>query len=508
MSRAPTLRAVPRRRLALDPRAPLYVIGLLVATLGASMVFPLAADIFNGDEHAFVFLESAVFTFLTGALVAFSCANAVRERLSIQQLFFITSGVWATLPVFAGIPLMIGASQLGFTDAYFEAMSGLTTTGSTVIVGIETLPKGLLLWRGMLQWFGGIGIIVVAMAFLPELKVGGMQIFRSEAFDTFGKVLPRAAEMAARITWIYAALTIGCALTYMACGMTPFDGIVHAMTTISTGGLANTDASFGAYSPAAQWSATLFMALSALPFVRYVQLAAGQARPFFRDAQVRGFALVAFTICAGLSIWRLEDAIYAERTGPVLAQPSVEGIVRESFFNVISIMTGTGYSTTDYALWGSFPVAVIFFTGLIGGCAGSTACSAKIFRYQILLSAIRAQIRRIHQPSGVFQVRYDGRPVTEDVLSSVMSFFVLFLATLGVLSICLGATGLDLVTSLSGSVAVVANIGPGLGDIIGPAGNFAQINPTAKWLLSAGMLIGRLEVLVVLTLFIPAFWRT
>ena len=506
MSRAAAPRTMPRRRLALDPRAPLYVIGLLVATLGASMVFPLAADLANGDEHAYVFLESAVFTFLTGALIAFSCANAVRERLSIQQLFFITSGVWAALPVFAGIPLMVGATRLGFTDAYFEAMSGLTTTGSTVLSGLETLPKGILLWRGMLQWFGGIGIIVVAMGFLPELKVGGMQIFRSEAFDTFGKVLPRAAEMAARITWIYAALTVACALTYIACGMSAFDGIVHGMTTISTGGLANTDASFAAYSPAAQWACTLFMALAALPFVRYIQLVAGHGRPLVKDTQVRGFVATALTICLVLSIWRMRGLVVEVEDGGPLQ--SVELVMRESFFNTISIMTGTGYASTDYALWGAFPVAVIFFTGLIGGCAGSTACSAKIFRYQILLSAIYVQVRRIHQPSGVFQPRYDGRPVGEDVLSSVMSFFVLFLATLGVLSICLGATGLDMVTSLSGSVAVVANIGPGLGDIIGPAGNFAQLPAAAKWMLSVGMLIGRLEVLVVLTLFVPAFWRT
>ena len=485
---------------------PLYVIGLLVAALGASMVFPLGADIINGDEHAYVFLEAAVFTLLAGSLIAFSCANAVRERLSIQQLFFVTSGVWATLPIFAAIPLMIGETQLGFTDAYFEAMSGLTTTGSTVIVGIEDLPAGILLWRGMLQWFGGIGIIVVAMVFLPELKVGGMQIFRSEAFDTFGKVLPRAAEMAAGITWIYAALTAACALAYIACGMSVFDGIVHAMTTISTGGLANSDASFAIYSPAAQWMCTLFMALSALPFVRYIQIAGGQARPFFRDSQVKGFAAAAMTICVMLSLWRLRA--FVVDAGDEAPITSVELILRETFFNVISVMTGTGYSSTNYALWGSFPVAVIFFTGLIGGCAGSTACSAKIFRYQILLSAIKVQIRRIHQPSGVFQPRYEGRPVSDELLSSVMSFFVLFLATLGVLSICLGAVGLDLVTALSGSVATVANIGPGLGDIIGPAGNFAQIPDAAKWMMAAGMLIGRLEVLVVLAIFMPAFWRT
>ena len=505
MSRTPVLHAAQRHRLALDPRAPLYVIGLLVAALGVSMAFPLGADLINGDEHAWVFLESAIFTCLTGALVAFSCANAVRERLSIQQLFFVTTGVWATLPLFAAIPLMIGESQLDFTDAYFEAMSGLTTTGSTVIVGIEELPAGLLLWRGMLQWFGGIGIIVVAMAFLPELKVGGMQIFRSEAFDTFGKVLPRAAELAAQITWIYAALTVACALAYLAAGLTPFDAAVHAMTTIATGGFANTDGSFSVYPPVAQWLCTIFMALAALPFVRYVQLVGGEGRPFLTDGQIKAFAVTVLTICVGLSMWRLRGFLIDTGDAPI---PAVEPALRETFFNVVSVMTGTGYSSTNYALWGAFPVAVFFFTGLIGGCAGSTACSVKIFRYQILLSAIRVQIRRIHQPSGVFQPRYEGRPVSEEVLSSVMSFFVLFYATLGVLAICLGATGLDMVTALSGAVATLANIGPGLGDIIGPAGNFSQLPDTAKWMMSVGMLVGRLEVLAVLALLMPAFWRT
>ncbi len=491
----------------IDPRAPLYVIGLLVAALGASMLAPVALDASNGDPHAYDILSAAIVTILVGALTALACSNAVTPRLSIQQTFLITVGVWAALPLFGALPFVLGETRSTFTDAYFEAMSGLTTTGSTVLTGLDGLPAGLLLWRGMLQWFGGIGIIVVAMVFLPELRVGGMQIFRSEGFDTFGKILPRAGQIASRILVIYAGLSGACALAYSVAGMGTLDSVVHAMTTIATGGFSNSDASFAAYPPAAAYVAVAFMMLAALPFVRYVQLMAGTARPLLRDPQIRGFFGTAFVIVAGLTAWRVEDAITAEAPGAILAGSSVEELVRETMFNTVSILTGTGYASADYMTWGAFPVASIFFVGLIGGCAGSTACSIKIFRYQLLFAAIGAQVRRIHQPSGMFQPRYDGRPVGDDVLSSVMSFFVLFLATLGAVTVGLGATGLDTLTAVSGAAAALSNIGPGLGERIGPAGNFAGLSDAAKWLLAATMLIGRLEVLAVFALFTPAFWR-
>ncbi len=491
----------------IDPRAPLYVIGLLVAALGVSMLVPALLDASLGDPHGYDVLSAAIVTALVGALTAMACANGAGPRLTIQQTFLITVGVWAMLPVFGALPFVMGATQSDFVDAYFEAMSGLTTTGSTVLTGLDDLPAGLLLWRGMLQWFGGIGIIVVAMVFLPELRVGGMQIFRTEAFDTFGKILPRAGEIASRILVIYLILSGACALAYSLAGMTPLDAFTHAMTTIATGGFANSDISFAAHSPAAQYVACAFMLLAALPFVRYVQLLAGTARPLWRDAQVRAFFGTVLVLVAGLTAWRVEDAITEETPGLILAGTTLEATIRETLFNTVSIITGTGYASADYMTWGAFPVASIFFIGLIGGCAGSTACSVKIFRYQLLFAAIGAQVRRIQQPSGLFQPRYDGRPVGEDVLSSVMSFFVLFLAVLGAVTVGLAATGVDMLTAISGAAAALANIGPGLGDEIGPAGTFAGLTDAAKWLLSAAMLVGRLEVLAVLALFTPAFWR-
>ena len=481
----------------IDLRPVGYVIGLLVAALGASMAVPMAADLVARNGQWTVFFESGVVTFLFGSLLALACANAVRDRLTLQQTFILTTFVWVALPLFGAIPFLLGAPQATFTDAMFEAMSGFTTTGSTVFTGLETLPEGILLWRSMLQWFGGIGIIVVAMAFLPELRVGGMQIFRSEAFETMGKVLPRAAEIAGRISTIYVVLTIACAFAYYWAGMTFFDSVNHALTTISTGGFSTWDASMGAYQGASEYVAAVFMVLASLPFVRYVQLVAGSARPLFLDVQVRGFMWFLAVTTLVVTLYRL-----------VANDDDLEHAFREALFNITSIATGTGYASVDYQLWGAFPVVLFFFVGLVGGCAGSTCCSVKIFRYQILLSAIGAQIRKIHSPHGVFVPRFDGRPVPEEVLSSVMAFFVLFTLSIGITSVLLAMTGLDLVTSVSGAATALANIGPGLGPIIGPAGNFAPLNDTAKWILTFAMLLGQFELMVVLVLFTASFWRS
>ncbi len=464
--------------------------------LGLAMILPFMVDIAEGRGHWNVFAECAILTVLVGGLVALTCKNGVKEGLTIQQTFLLTTGVWVILPLFGALPFMLGDTDLRFVDAFFEAMSGLTTTGSTVLAGLEELPKGLLLWRGLMQWLGGIGIIVVAMVFLPELRVGGMQIFRTEGFDTFGKILPRATEISSRISVIYLALTLLCVLCYVLSGMDPFDATVHAMTTVATGGFANYDASFGAFGGTTEYVAVIFMMLAALPFVRFVQITAGTAQPLIHDPQVRGFFATAIVLVVIVTLWQFWQN----------ENPS-EAAFRKVLFNTVSILTGTGYASADYMQWGSFPVAMLFFVGLIGGCAGSTACSIKIFRYQLLLASIKAQLQRILTPHGMFTPRYQGRPVGDDVLNSVMSFFVFFTVTLGVISVVLGLTGLDFVTAVSGASAALANIGPGLGDTIGPAGNFASLNDTAKWVLAAAMLIGRLELLAVYAIFTISFWR-
>lgn len=480
----------------IDLRPVGYVTGLLVMAMGLAMLAPLAVDLAEGNGHWPAFAESSVLAILAGGLVALSCQNGTGAGLSLQQTFLLTSGVWLVLPLFGALPLLLGATEARFVDAFFEAMSGLTTTGSTVLTGLDDLPRGILLWRGILQWLGGIGIIVVAMVFLPELRVGGMQIFRSEAFDTMGKILPRATQIAGQISVIYVGLTLACALTYLVLGMDAFDATVHALTTMSTGGFSNYDASFGTFSGPAEYAASLFMLLAALPFVRYVQLLHGQARPFFSDTQTRGLVLTIAVLVVITAI--VLTSIFPHHW---------EQAVREALFNITSIMTGTGYASVDYMTWGPFLIVMFFFIGLIGGAAGSTACSVKIFRYQILLSSIGTQIRRTAYPHGIFQPEFDGRPISEEVLNSVMAFFVFFTVTLGLVAVALSLTGLDFVTSISGAATALANIGPGLGDTIGPAGNFATLNDPAKWILALTMWIGRLELMAVFALFTLQFWR-
>ncbi|KUF08687.1 TrkH family potassium uptake protein [Pseudoponticoccus marisrubri] len=480
----------------IDIRPVAYVIGLLLACLGGTMIIPLIVDLAEQRGQWHVFLESAAITILAGTLIATACANAVKKGLTLQQTFLLTTMVWVALPLFGAIPFMLAGTTSSFTDAYFEAMSGLTTTGSTVLSDLETLPKGILLWRGILQWLGGIGIIVVAMVFLPELRVGGMQIFRSEAFDTMGKILPRATQISSSISSIYVFLTLVCAICYMLTGMGAFDATVHAMTTVATGGFANYDASFGAFSGPAEYVAAVFMILAALPFVRYVQMVGGARWVLFRDSQVLVFVVMvsALTLITALT---LINAVPAP----------AEQAFRQALFNITSIISGTGYASANYMLWGPFMVAMFFFVGLIGGCAGSTACSVKVFRYQLLFASIAVQLRRIRAPHGVFSVRYQGKPVGPDVIGSVMSFFVFFVVSLGVFAVALSLTGEDFITSLSGAAAALGNIGPGLGDKIGPAGNFATLGDTAKWILIFAMVLGRLELLVVFALFTLRFWR-
>jgi trk system potassium uptake protein TrkH len=460
------------------------------------MFAPLIVDLGEDNGHWPVFATSAAITIVSGGFLALASSNGTHIGLDIQKTFLLTTLVWVVLSIFASIPFLLGFTNANIVDAIFEAVSGITTTGSTVLSELDKLPKGLLLWRGILQWLGGIGIIVVAMVFLPELRVGGMQIFRAEGFDTLGKILPRATTIAFQISIIYVGITIACGLAYVLAGMNFFDAVVHAFTTVATGGFSNYDDSFSVFSWKVEYVAILFMILSALPFVRYVQLINGQGTAVFKDPQVKTFIVL---ICALVLLSTLVLSLQLNL--------SFELVFRKALFNITSIITGTGYASTNYMLWGGFLVSLLFFVGLVGGCAGSTTCSVKIFRYQIVFASIASQLKRIQSPNGIFIPRYQGRQISDDILNSVLTFFVVFFASLGILAALLSLTGLDLITSLSGAAAALGNIGPGLGETIGPDGNFSSLNKTAKWLLVAGMLIGRLELMAVYILFTLKFWR-
>ncbi|WP_212524441.1 TrkH family potassium uptake protein [Actibacterium sp. MT2.3-13A] len=473
-----------------------YVIGLLVAVLGVTMLAPMAMDLWRNDDNWMAFVEAAILTSLTGGLLALACSNGVDSGLTVQQAFLLTSGAWAVLPFFGALPFMFGAPDVGMADAYFEAMSGLTTTGATVFEGLDAMPAGVLLWRGILQWLGGLGIVIVAMVFLPVMRVGGMQFFKSEGFDTLGKVLPRSKDISAALIRVYVGLTLLCSLSYFALGMTTFEAVVHAMTTLSTGGFSTSDQSFGKFSGAAEYAAALFMVLASVPFVRLIQLMGGAPLQLFRDVQVR-----AYLRWIGYAVL----AIVAHRV-LVLGDPTEE-TVRETLFNVISFFSGTGYGSTDVTLWGPFAFVVLIAVGAIGGCTSSTGCSIKVFRYLVLFEAIRGQISRLYSPHRVVLLRLQGRFLEGDVVDSVIAMFTFFILGFGLLTIALSMTDLTTETAITAAWTSIFNVGPAFGPEVGPTGAMHAFPDSAKWLMSGGMLVGRLEVVAVLVLFMGRFWR-
>ncbi len=481
----------------LDVRPVAYVIGLLVAAMGVFMLFPLALDYAAGDAHWRAFFRASVICLVAGGALALATSNGATQGLTLQQIFLLTTGVWVAMPAFGSLPFMLGEPGLSVTDAVFEAVSGMTTTGTTVIVGLDALPMGTNLWRGILQWLGGLGIVIVAMLFLPLMKVGGMQFFRSEGFDTLGKVLPRAMDISSALIQIYVLLTVACAMTYFALGMTGYQAVVHALTTVSTGGFSTSDRSFGLFQGPMEYAAVVFMMLGSLPFIRFVQLAQGSARPLFRDTQVRAY--IRWNLYAVAAIVAYEVLTHGMPFGVVL---------RETAFNVVSTFSGTGFASVDLSAWGPFPFVILIVVGLIGGCTSSTGCSVKVFRYLILFEAIKVQIKRLHNPSSVNPLRYDGRKVDDDVVNSVIVFFTMFILTFGLLAVALGLAGLEFKTAVTGAWTSVANIGPVFGPGVGPTGSVHDFPTAAKWMMMAGMLVGRLELLSVYVLFMARFWRT
>ncbi|MFO7757272.1 MAG: TrkH family potassium uptake protein [Roseovarius sp.] len=480
-----------------DVRPVGYLVGLLLTVMGATMAVPLVVDIVEGRAHWPVFMESMIITCLVGALVALACRNSVGAGLTIQQAFLMTVLTWVVLPLFGALPFMLGATGLGFIDAFFESMSGVTTTGTTVIAGLDALPKGLLLWRGILQWLGGLGIVIVALVFLPEMRVGGMQFFRTEGFDTFGKALPRTIDISKGVVNVYLGLTVACMLSYLLLGMEAFDATVHALTTVSTGGYSTSDQSFGAFPGAPQYACVLFMILGTLPFVRMMQGMQGNLRPILQDSQVRTYLRWIAYAVALVVLYELVTAGRLDEDG-----------VRERVFNVVSLFSGTGYGSGDVTAWGAFPFVLLIVVGAIGGCTGSTGCSIKIFRYQLMLRAIGQQARRIFHPSSVMVLRHDGRRVEDDVLQSVMLLFTCYVLSLGFFSVALEMTGLTVMESITGAWTAIFNIGPAFGERVGPTGSVSAFPEAAKALMIFAMLLGRLEILAVIVLLVPTFWRS
>lgn len=480
----------------MDFRPILLILGILLATLAAGMCIPAIVDAAVGNPDWQVFAVSAGLTLFVGVSLTLTSSRG-RIHLNVRQAFVMTSLSWVVMTVFAALPFVFSELRLSYTDAFFEAMSGITTTGSTVITGLDDAPPGILLWRGILQWLGGLGIVVMAIAVMPMMGVGGMQLFKVEAFETGEKVLPRAAQISIALVSIYTGLTALWAVMLWTASMSPLDAAVHAMTTIATGGFSTSDGSVGHFD---SWTVdliiTLGMVVGSLPFLLFLQVIRGKPMELWRDEQVRGFLAIAVSIVV------LVTALLWFETGLDPAQA-----LRYAAFNVVSVMTGTGYATDDYGLWGSFALPIFFFTMFIGGCAGSTTCGIKVFRFQVLYAAARVQVRHLLQPHGVFIPYYNRRPISDEVIVSVLSFFFVYGLSFAALALGLGILGLDFMTAVSSAATAISNVGPALGPIAGPAGTFQGLPDAAKWLLSAGMLLGRLELFTILVLFSRTFWR-
>jgi len=420
------------------------------------------------------------------------------KKLNLQQAFLLTTLSWLSIAIFGCIPFLLSNLNLSIVDAFFESMSGITTTGSTIITNLDNAPKGILIWRAILQWLGGIGVIVMAITVLPLLNVGGMQLFRMESSDTTEKILPRAREVTIIISIIYLTLTFACGAAYWFVGMNIFDSIAHSMTTIATGGFSTYSSSIGYFqNPKIEIIAIIFIVLGSIPFIAYIKFVKGDQKIFFKDVQIKGLIYIFIVSILLMLLYLLlsnKEYSFAEN-------------LRISTFNVVSILSGTGYVTSDFSLWGKFPLIFFLFLMFIGGCAGSTTCGIKIFRFQILGLFILNQIKKLIYPHGIFPMKYNNEKISNPFIYSIMTFIFLYFFIFFILAALLSLDGLDFVSAISGSATAISNVGPGLGDMIGPNGNFSDLSTFSKLSLSLGMLLGRLELFAVLVLFFPSFWK-
>tara|TARA_Y100000590_G_scaffold278500_1_gene312640 strand:- start:8248 stop:9696 length:1449 start_codon:yes stop_codon:yes gene_type:complete len=473
-----------------------FAIGVLLVILGAFMLIPFFVQ-FLYDEKDNAFLSSAFITAFIGILLILTNLEENR-KLNLQQAFLLTTLSWLSIAIFGCIPFLLSNINLTIVDSFFESMSGITTTGSTIITNLDGTPKSILIWRAILQWLGGIGIIVMAITILPLLNIGGMQLFRTEGSDTAEKILPKTREITLIISTIYLSLTFACGFAYWFVGMNIFDSIAHSMTTIATGGFSTYSNSIGYFqNPKIEIVSIIFIILGSIPFIAYLKFVKGNKSIFFKDTQIKGLIyLLIFSILLMFLYLILTNREYHFLDN-----------FRISAFNVVSVLSGTGYVTADFSSWGEFPLIFFLFLMFIGGCAGSTTCGIKIFRFQILGLFIINQIKKLVYPHGVFATKYNNEKISNTFIYSIIAFVFLYFFIFFILATLLSLNGLDFVTAVSGSASAISNVGPGLGNIIGPNGNFSDLPNFSKLSLSFGMLLGRLELFAVLILFFPSFWK-
>jgi trk system potassium uptake protein TrkH len=473
-----------------------FLIGIFLITLAVSMAIPVLTLVFydrTGDINAFVW--SSLITFVAGLALVIP-GRPEQVHLRPRDMYLLTVSSWIIVGIFAALPFLF-TQHISFTDAWFESMSGITATGATVLSGLDSMSPGILIWRSLLHWLGGIGFIGMAVAILPLLRIGGMRLFQTESSDRSEKVLPRSHMVAKYIVIIYVGFTLLGSLAFWAAGMSLFDAVNHAMSAIATGGFSTSDQSLAKWhQPAVHWVAVVVMILGSLPFMLYVSTLRGHRKALIKDEQVRGFLglLVATWLVLGTWYWLTTQLHWLEA-------------LRHVAVNTTSILTTTGFALGDYSLWGNFSLMLFFYLGFIGGCSGSTAGGIKIFRFQVAYILLKANLQQLVHPRAVIKQVYNGHRLDDDIVRSILTFSFFFTIIICAIALGLSLLGLDWITALTGAAATVSGVGPGLGEIIGPAGNFSSLPDGAKWLLTLGMLLGRLEILTVLVLVTPYFWR-
>ena len=472
-----------------------FTLGILQVILGISMVFPIIVQIIFGELDS-SFISASLITIVFGTL--FFLSNLEHDRkINFQQAFLLTALSWISVAIFGSLPFIFSDLNLSITDAFFESMSGITTTGSTIITDLDSTPKSVLVWRAILQWLGGIGIIVMAITLMPIMNVGGMQLLKVSSGDASEKILPKTKEITIRLIIIYVALTLLCTFFYKIFGMKFFDSFTHSMTTIATGGFSNYNDSIGHFNNfKIEITSMIFIILGSIPFIAYIKYLSGNKKIFITDVQIKSFIKIIFFSILILFIYLV-----------IFNKSFSEISLRSISFNVISILTGTGYVTTNFDTWGNFPLIYFLILMFIGGCAGSTTCGIKIFRVQILYLFLKNQLKKMIYPRGIFVLKYDNNNVNEKFMASIIAFIYLYIIIFFIIAALLSLTGLDFTTSISGAATSISNVGPGLGKLIGPNGNFSQLPDFSKWVLSLGMLLGRLELFAILVLFFPSFWQ-
>jgi len=473
-----------------------FITGLVLSKMAVFMYLPMLLAFYSHSLGGVEFLSAIVITHLASFIFLYVGGETTRSRLGVREMFLLTTVVWVLASLFAALPFVF-IEHISYSDAFFETMSGITTTGSTVLHNLDSMPPSVLLWRSILQWLGGVGFIVMGVAILPFLNVGGMRLFQTESSDWSDKAESKTRRVAIDILLVYIILTVSCFIGYRFSGMTDFEALNHAMTTLSTGGYSTSDGSMGHFSKGAHWTAIVFMFLGGLPFLLFIRAFNRRNILFLlNDAQVLGFIKLVFFSAAFLTA-------YLTLSG----QFQLADAIRLSLFNVVSVLTTTGFGLDDFVNWGDFSVMIFFGLFFFGACSGSTSGGIKIFRFQIALSLLKRQLMLLMHPHGIFPQKYNNRTVSDDILRSLIAFVLAYMATIIVATLLLTLFGSEAMVAFSASITAVSNVGPGLAPSIGPSGNFADFPSISKWILSICMLMGRLEILTVVVLFSRHFWR-